>query len=543
MKYNNLLVYIRGIADEEWAEVAQVNNYQYPFDNFIQEIEERREDSEEQEIEAFCVLAKEEDIQEIKENVIRKIRGMFDKLSKGEIEQTIQELKSNIEDKSKNILQRFFSLYISSILEGANLKYPRMTEIENSSGIICLVLYLTNSPKEEKKEKINQILRIFLERERPFYVGKQMMIQSFLLQDIKDRKILATLPDINGDWYALLEGGVKLYLDNQHPYQREKISSRDIGVWTNLELDSMVHNPYYSYRKQFIPYELFEEWNSVFMYALAVLPIQYEIQKIKPIYEEFLSWIEENVCATREIEENIISEETSIKSLLKNIEDIRRYIEGNDEVGISKNILILLRSRYAYLSDMYAIISKYYKEEVSQKSTYTLFSNLKWKELLGKIDKGNNYDKGLQLEEIANYFIECIEGLKVTKRRAKTENEEMDLVCCNVSENEELWRLGPAILIECKNWMNKVDTKVIRNLSYLMDKKGICTLLLFTKKNVTEGAEKEILKQAAHNRFILTFSLEDLIEVDNERVKPIELLILKFHELQTNIGNAMENMM
>ena len=157
-------------------------------------------------------------------------------------------------------------------------------------------------------------------------------------------------------------------------------------------------------------------------------------------------------------------------------------------------------------------------------------------------NKESNYDKGVSLEDVAQYFIDCIKGLKVTERRVKTENEEMDLVCCNVSENQKLWELGPVILIECKNWKENVDTKVIRNLSYIMDKKGISTLLLFVKNNITEGAKLEINKQATHNKFILVFNLQDLNKIDNKKIMPIDLLISKLNNLEEEIGDNMENL-
>lgn len=341
----------------------------------------------------------------------------------------------------------------------------------------------------------------------------------------------------------MLEGGIKLHLSNDIPYQREKIGSKDIGRWSLLETDSILHDPCYTYHKAFVPYELFEEWNCVLMYALAVLPIEYEAQKLKLVFREFIKWMEDNVCEVIEVEDNIISEDIFINCILVTIKNIRGYLEGNDELGISKNILILLRSRYAYLPTIYKLISQYYKEEVLHKADAIGFSTIKWKELLQEIDKGNCYEKGISLEQIANYFVDCIEGIKVTKRRAKTKNEEMDLVCCNVSENEELWQLGPVVLIECKNWESKVDTKVIRNLSYLMDKKGICTLMLFAKKDITDVARDEILKQAAHNRYILVFTLEELMKIDNNKMKPIDLLISKLNHLENEIMDAMENFM
>ena len=34
--------------------------------------------------------------------------------------------------------------------------------------------------------------------------------------------------------------GIKLYLSTDNPYQREKISSNDVGIWTNLEIYSII---------------------------------------------------------------------------------------------------------------------------------------------------------------------------------------------------------------------------------------------------------------------------------------------------------------
>jgi len=543
--FNNLLVYIKANIDKDTGLVMleQVNSYKYLTEKFIQETEGlQKEFREEDDIEIFCILGNKSDIKSIEKEVIDKTNKIFEKLKTDNIETVIKNLEDNIGNSENIVTQRFCNIYFKSIVQD-KLKFPRMSEMDIKTGITCLILYCTNSPQEEKNEEIDNIMQIYLKKEKPFFMGKQIMLQSFLLQDIKERKILAVLPDIENHWYALLEGGVKLYLNDETPYQREKISSNDVNKWTNLEAESNIKNPCYAYKKYFVPYELFEEWNDVFLYALATLPILYEEKTLEVLYEEFLEFIENNICNVLEADKAIVPKNTCIKELKINIDNIREYLRGKEEIGISKNMLILLKSRYTYLPVVYKIIERYYPEQVKQRTKFTIFENAKWKDLLNKVEnEQNNYEKGIALEDAADYFINCIEGLKVTERRVKTENEEIDLACCNMSENTELWKMGPVIMVECKNLKEKVETKVIRNLSYIMDKKGIGTLLLFVKNNITSGAEVEVLKQACHNKYIIVFNLEELYKL-SEEIKPIDLLISKLKRLEDEIEDKMENLM
>lgn len=289
MFYKNPLAYIQSKIDKEnnLVMVEQVNNYRYPSENFIKEINTRRENLED-ELEIFCVLGNTEEIKKIQEDISDRIRKFFEKIQEDNLEYLIENLQKEVENAENSTTQRFFDLYISTIIENEKLKYPRMYVLESSNGVFCLGFYLTNSPQEEKIEEVESSMITYLQKEKPFYMGKQIMIQSFLLEDIKDRKILAVMPNDNGEWYALLEGGIKLYLSNESPYQREKMTSEDIGRWTVLELESILNNPCYTYQKMFEPYALFEEWNNVFLYALATLPIKYEAKTLELLYSDFL---------------------------------------------------------------------------------------------------------------------------------------------------------------------------------------------------------------------------------------------------------------
>ena len=544
MLYNNPLIYINANIDikNDLVTIEQINSYKYSIYDFIQEIDNvKNKFTSEDNIEIFCVLGSQEHIKNIQEKMVSSINKIFDKIIK-EIDLTIVDsLRETIENVEKSITDRFIDLYISTIFENGKLRYPRMTEIKISNGISCLGLYLTNSAQEEKEFEVNSAIQTFLEKEKPFFMGNQIMIQSFLFQDVRGRKILSVLPDVEGEWYALLEGGIKLYLNNEKPYQREKMSSPD---WSFSQLDSALNNPCCAYGKNYVPSELFEEWNKVFLYALATLQIKYDEKTLELLYNDFLEFIEKDICDVQEANETIVSKRMFIKTVKLNIEITRGYLKGNDELGgVSKNILILLKNRYSYLPTIYKIIEKYYPKQVQKRISYTKLCATKWKKLLDNTNKQQtNYEKGISLEEVADYFVSCIEGIKVTERRAKTKNEEMDIVCCNISNNSELWKMGPVILIECKNWKNKIDTKVIRNLTYIMDKKGVSGLLLFVKKGITNGAKSEIVKQIIHNKYILTFNLQELYKIDNKKIKPTDLIILKIKELEKEAGDKIEEL-
>lgn len=534
MFYKNLLVYITAMIDYENERlfIDQVNNYKYSSDEFIKVIQQKQQSLKNDNIELFCIFSSPSDIEEIKDNMNHRLN----KIAK-QIINANEFNPKNIYDilpSDDSIEQKFYSTYINTVINENSFKYPRMFEIKHATdNLSCLCMYFTESPEENKEIEVENAIKLFIRNERPFLMGKQIMINSFIFQDIKNRKILAVLPNFDGDgWYALLEGGIKLYLNDDIPYMREKIGRNDLGVFTNLDIDSMLNNPCYAYKKFFTPYELFEEWNNVLKYLLAILPIEYDKNTLQNIYEDFMKFIENNICITELVNDSIISKEQFIEVLLVHIGFIRKYIKGLEETGISKNLILLIKNKYIYFPTLYKIIEKYYPKEVTNRNKEIKFSPTKWKTLLDKVKtEETNYDKGIALENVANYFISSLKGIKVTGKRVKTENEEIDLVCCNFFEDLNLSDLGAVILVECKNRQTKIEAKIIRNLAYLMDKKGINSILLFTKNGITKGAQLEMNKCAAHNKFFIVFDLSDLESLISENNTPYNLLTSKITDL------------
>lgn len=544
MLYNNLLVYIKGFTDRKTEQILinNINSYKYLPDEFIQKIISNREEFKGGK-EVFCIFGTSDEINIINNEIKESINILSQNKEICIRKDIIGNIYNDREDEEKIMIEKIYQLLIN-IIPQKKLKNISIREIVICDDLSTLILYYTDKPSQEIDEEIYDIVRFYVDTETPYYKGKQIMIRSFLLEDIKDRKVLAVTTDSTGEWYALLEGGIKLYLSESNFYESRKVNSADYPIWTGLEIDSIIHNPMYVTGKKFEPYELFEEWSNIFCYALAILEVEYSIEVLKAMYKDFLTFMEDNICYGQEAPKLNIPEETFIMAFANTIKHIRNYLKGKEELAISKNLLILLKSRYVYLPNIYKIIGKYYPKEVAKRAEYNKFCNKKWESLLEAAQNGqSNYEKGVSLEDVADYYISCIEGLKVTERRVRTENEEIDLVCVNVSEKSELWKLGSVILVECKNWKNKVDPKVIRNLAYIMDKKGINSLFLFVKSNITSGVKDEIIKQAAHGKYVIVFTLDDLKLVNETSPKPVDSIIEKINELEQLIEDRVEVLM
>lgn len=482
-------------------------------------------------MEIYCIIGKKEKISELEKETREKIKKVFDIMLKDGTEKSFEYLK-DISNKGTNSLEKWISYYIKNTIKEDCIKYPLIARypLEDEIEILCLYNSENTEQSYSQAEDVSATINLFLEKENPYILGKQIMLQSFILQNIKGRKIISVLPEKNNNgWYALLEGGYKLPIDIANLYELEKISSRDVPMCTVYEIDNILKNSCYAYGKAYMPQEIFEEWNDIFLYALATLKIEYNEENLNDLIEDFNRFIEKEACEYVQATP-IINKETFLKATILNIENIKGYLKGLEETGISKNILLQLKNRYSYLPIIYKVIAKRYPEEVKNRYNTKKFEIEEWKELIKDLEKGSNYEKGIHLEEIANYFIECIEGLNVSGRRIKLENQEIDLCCYNLSESGFLWELGTIILVECKNYEKPVETKEIRSMFYLMDAKGVDTFILFARNGITSGAEEEILKQSIYDKKIIVIDENDLKRLENNDKEPIDILKEKIEE-------------
>jgi len=436
----------------------------------------------------------------------------------------------------------FLNLFINRLFKNKEIKCPQrlMFEIDDMT---ILVLYGTDGYHYRKKSLIKSIIYRWIDLEKPYLKGYQCFTRSFILKSFVGRKILSALPDNErGYWTLLLEGGWILPIDNSFERFIKKVDSSHLGQWNIGEVEDIINNPVYSYGYLFEQQELFIEWLYVLLYALATLPItEFEYTTIEKLYVDFLKFIAMYISPCIKVKDRIIEKETQLSVFMDNIFRIRSYLAGKEETGISKNIIFLMRSRFAYLPSIYRLLSKYYPKKVEERLNSICFEEKKFKYILNEaMSLSDTYNKGIKLEELAEYFFRTISGLIITGKRERKEREEVDLYCSNVSYESILWELGPLILVECKNRKRKVKVSEIRNLIPIMDSKGIKSAVVFSSSGFTKTALKEIEYQYFGGKYIIPIDIAD-IKCISESFTPFDLLVNKVKTMNKIYSNDLRN--
>ena len=80
--------------------------------------------------------------------------------------------------------------------------------------------------------------------------------------------------------------------------------------------------------------------------------------------------------------------------------------------------------------------------------------------LLDELNGANtNHEKGQRFEALACSVFEALDGVEVSERNAVMPAEEIDIVLWNNKNEEVLAPWDHVILVECKNWSQKVDSQ------------------------------------------------------------------------------------
>lgn len=249
-----------------------------------------------------------------------------------------------------------------------------------------------------------------------------------------------------------------------------------------------------------------------------------DIETIKKDFFRFLKFMEENICECYKASV-LIDQSIFFRAMRKHIEQTKGRLQGEEEQYLSKDFLLLLNSRHLYIGYMLSFLKPI-------KYAPRLFEKTQFQKKLNKCKAQKlSYEKGVVWEEAAEFYISCICGLRVSARRKKTESGEIDISVVNISMDEELWKMGAFLLVECKNWEKRVDVSVIRQLANTAKIKGHHTILLFAFHGITEDAKELIDKEAMEGKYIICFDGEELEQLtDNQQC--YDLLIRKYKEIE-----------
>lgn len=541
-----LFVYLCGIENKETSriEVREVNSMKYVFQEFAEEILNVRSKineiiDDEMVLELFCVVGSYDHVDRVNKIFCESITQFFERILLENFNQfdKLQEIDAI---ENEDTLKTFIFLYLKHLLKEDGIRYP-VNFFNKHEEMKSFCFYSNNTHYENRSLFAETIYDIWFRNAKPRLIGKQTITEGFMLDDLNGRRIISHLSDNEtGETYLLLEGGLKLYLRSEYPYYREKLGYANLEILSIGDIDTIIGNPIYAFNKLFQPYELYEDWQKVLNYVMAVSAIDWKISDIKKVHEKFMQFMEKEICQTEFVNtsQTMISQSDYYRVYEINIQRIRDYFSGKEEVGISKDYVQLLTTRYVFLPAIIALIQQTVPKLLLFENPRK-FDVLEYNQLLEKLDCDNANDKGKSLENIAEYLVDCSSSIQVMGKRLRTSREEIDLSCCNISLKYEVWKLGALILIECKNWEKKVGVEVLREIAYIMSYKGNATTILFASNGITINAENEIINYAMSGKYILCINKNELKAIDSNNCFE-ELINRKYSLLVSQIGNSIE---
>ena len=491
-----LYVYINGYEDNGKLLIQQYDTYRYIEEDLYCTIMEKANlaDEDEKYVHVFAIVGSKDKA----DSVI----SIFENEMKANFQKILANKKIKINTQKLDSTGNTFFRCVQEFYCAQPNHFPK--RIYHDYGDIVFGAICCNCMSNENGDSlINAVVSLWLETEQPELCGKQLMTQSFFMRDFTGRKVVASIPNSeSGSWRLVFEGGHQLYIRENIPYTKNTLHPNDIGMFCSSNLQSILLNPIYAYGKWFQPNDICEEWHKVFLYLCAVSSNKWDQTSIRRVYEEFLEFLEKNICLRLDAP-NLISIEQYCSVLLIQVNNFREFLKGDDEPVISKDLHQTLNSRYVYLPYIWSLIK--------MKAPHSEFSYHKLQELIDKsLCEIDAHNKGVFWEDVAEYVLKNVAGWRVMGRRIRAGAQEIDLSISNVSLDNELWQLGAYILVECKNWNTHVDIHQIRNIAHISSMKGNKTAILFASYGVTADAQEEIQRLAASNISIICITASDL---------------------------------
>lgn len=219
-----LYFYIAGVPSAEGAmAIRAMDTYAYLPGTFSENVISMSKEFDGGDcIELFGVIGVAEKVRCLRDTLIEGLRENFDALSAGEEDIYVKHPGLDVYG---NCFYELVQLYFCT----DTLHYPAELCVEDE-GWSSFCLYPAEEDKQNAREDARAALEIWLEKEKPQIMGKQIMTQSFLLSDLVGKKVIARMPDTHCDsWNLMFEGGVKLSIGTETVSYPTKVYHSDIS--------------------------------------------------------------------------------------------------------------------------------------------------------------------------------------------------------------------------------------------------------------------------------------------------------------------------
>lgn len=158
--------------------------------------------------------------------------------------------------------------------------------------------------------------------------------------------------------------------------------------------------------------------------------------------------------------------------------------------------------------------------------------------LLDLIDSATKKLLGKYLELVAIYLFFTARPFEV-KRNVLTLHSENDLRVRNLIDSDPILELlGRYFLVECKNWVNPVDSKTIKNFISNVRFARCETGILISKNGITGSRSKDnawfVVRAEYHkdNIIIIVLDRKDLGMISEEKANLLDLLKSKYEQIR-----------
>jgi hypothetical protein len=161
--------------------------------------------------------------------------------------------------------------------------------------------------------------------------------------------------------------------------------------------------------------------------------------------------------------------------------------------------------------------------------------------LIASRKSDDSQQKKVDLEEFSEYLFSCLEGFECIDKDRRVADHEIDRVFCNRNTSDALLsRMGPFIMVECKNIALPVST---RDLGHFINglRASECNFGIFISTAGFSGLKRGsytladcgvTLRDAKHDGIIvLPIDLEDLTDIAERKKGLIEILWDKYYAI------------
>lgn len=185
-----------------------------------------------------------------------------------------------------------------------------------------------------------------------------------------------------------------------------------------------------------------------------------------------------------------------------------------------ERVVSIVKTVFSDLEKIEEILARYKKKEVGYPEVEQI-----WQEALKSTD---TYEKGKLLEQVFVRLFQLDGSFVVVEHNVRTETEEIDIVVQPDTSSPFWSRVSPPmLLLECKNWKDKIGTKELQVFATKIENRPrlLCRIgYLISISGFTDDAEKELIGYRARDFVLATITAGHLKELIEKRTRISDLL-------------------